>query len=186
MEDMDLQLGFTVGDAEGTEMELKAMKNVTSNLIDGLSTHLASREVDEHDSASLTVNIQSADHNNPGQGSDVENTQGHFSPIFLSDRFTPEQTHREKAPDGLLHRRGVAVVVPPLERRLEYKVYKEETTIDKILKQSTKPGRLQYLVKFIDAQELMVSNASSHVIKVAIKLHQRVLDLYASHCQDQY
>ena len=171
---MDSELGFANGDAEGTEKEQKVMKAVTSNLIDGLSTHLSSGEVFQHDAGSLAVQKQSVDHSNPGQGSDTGTPQGHLSPIFLSDRFTPEQTHTEEALDGSPHRRGIAVVVPPLERRWEYRVYKDKTTIDKVLNDSRKSGQLQYLVKFIDAQELLVSNASSHFIKAAIRLYQYV------------
>lgn len=187
MEDMDSQSGFAKGGAEGTEKELKAMKTVTLNLIDGLSTHLSSGEVNQHDAGSMTVKIQSADRNNPRQGSDAETPQGHFSPIFSSDRFTPEQTHTEEPPDGLPNRRGIAVVVPPLERRWEYRVYKEKTTIDKVLKHIKKLGQLQYLVKFIDAQELMVSKPNSHVIKaVTRQASSTIFDLYTSRCQGRH
>lgn len=185
-ETMGSQAGFAKDDAAKTEKELKPTVAGRPNLIDGLSTHFLPAEANDHDTLLSSAKDQSEDRENPRQGSDTGHSQGHCSPVFLSDRFTPEQAYMEEAPGGLPRRRGIAVVVPPLERRWEYRVYKEKTTIDRVLKQSTKSGQLQYLVKFIDAQELLVSYMNFGVIKVMSSFFHLSFKSCALCYQDQH
>ncbi len=54
-------------------------------------------------------------------------------------------------------RNGLAVIVPPVQNRWEYKVFQEEDEMDRILEEYDDAGIIEYLVLFSDGSEDVVS-----------------------------
>ena len=82
------------------------------------------------------------------------------SSFFVSRRGSPRQDHtqHEALNKYAVEKRGLAVVVPPVERPWEYLVYKEPS-VSTILGEYDDGGRLRYLVQLDDEREDVVSGS---------------------------
>ena len=84
-------------------------------------------------------------------------------PILSSQSSSPKHNHpddltSDQAPgDRVLRSRDIAVIVPQVERRWEYRVYDEELIVDRVLRRSQRSGPTQFLVRLTSGQQLGVS-----------------------------
>ena len=91
------------------------------------------------------------------QGRDPENggSDGHNSPLFVtSSSSTPAKSARDETSNGSTRCEcGIAVVVPPVERRWEYRVFPDEPRVSEIIQELDGAEELQYFVAFDDGHE---------------------------------
>lgn len=82
------------------------------------------------------------------------------STLFVSPHGSPRQDHtqHEVLNKHAVEKRGLAVVVPPVERPWEYLVY-EEPSVSTILGEYDDGGRSRYLVQLDDEREEVVSES---------------------------
>ena len=94
------------------------------------------------------------------QGGDqgFENDDGHRSPLFVSQgSLTPGKSMPDHANDQNIRCKcGIAVVVPPVERPWEYRVFPDERRVSEIVEEIEDSVELQYLVMFEDGHEAQV------------------------------
>lgn len=97
---------------------------------------------------------------NGGQNgtSDEENLEAPYSPLFVPEDSplapvtnTDEATQHDRGKNA-----GIAIVVPPVERRWEYQTYNEAPVV-KVLEEHDDGEDLQYLVKLQDGCKQKVS-----------------------------
>lgn len=94
-------------------------------------------------------------------GSDQEyaDGDGHNSPLFVSKSSTPAKSASYGVTSHTTTCKcGIAVVVPPVERRWEYRVFPDEPRVIEIIEENEGAGELQYLVAFENGHEAKVSN----------------------------
>ena len=83
---------------------------------------------------------------------------------FHSPSHSPQHTSSEdfptqRAPQKILSTAPrIAIIVPRVERRWEYRVYKEEIVVDQVLRELQVSRQTQYLVRFTTGQKLKVSH----------------------------
>ena len=94
------------------------------------------------------------------QGSDQEYGAGEEqnSPLFVSSgSSTPAKSASNRISNETSRcKGGIAVVVPPVERRWEYLVFPDETRAREIIEEIEDNEPLQYLVGFDDGHEAKV------------------------------
>lgn len=93
------------------------------------------------------------------QGSDqgYGDGDGHNSPFFVSDSSTPAKSASYRiSSDTTRCNCGIAIIVPPVERRWEYRVFRDELRVREIIEESEDAEELQYLVAFEDGHEAKV------------------------------
>lgn len=80
-----------------------------------------------------------------------------YSPIFVSDRDTSTSQAPESSPRPSSSSDDIAIVVPPVERPWEYRIYQDDTTIASIQEEIEGQYDFKYLVRFQDGHEGTVS-----------------------------
>lgn len=94
-------------------------------------------------------------------GSDQEHADGdgRNSPLFVSNNSTSTESMSNGLISGTkMCKCGIAIVVPPVERRWEYRVFPDEPRVIEILEEIEGAGELQYLVTFENGHEAKVPN----------------------------
>lgn len=123
-------------------------------------------------------NVEDADDAQGGSTSEVElivasadRANGEIDPDSMTMRFDPPSISSQEgsvpfsALGEVLHEKavkknGLAVIVPPVQNRWEYKVFKDEEEVDEILEEYDDAGFVEYLVLFADGSEDVVSSFS--------------------------
>lgn len=80
----------------------------------------------------------------------------HGSPSHEAPRV-PFSAFGEVDQEKYVKRNGLAVIVPPVQNRWEYKVFQDEDEVEEILEEYDDAGLLEYLVLFADGNEGVVS-----------------------------
>ena len=97
--------------------------------------------------------------------SDVENTGGFInhqnsqSPLFVTEEsplpstlVTYEALHPE-----IIARDGIQIIVPAVQRRWEYRLYKEELSVSEVIEEYDDSEEPQFLVRLSDGSKQKVS-----------------------------
>lgn len=94
-----------------------------------------------------------------GSEQEYADGDGYDSPLFVSNRSTPAQSASNGVTsDTTTCKCGIAIIVPPVERRWEYRVFPDEPRVIEIIDGIEGAAELQYLVAFENGHEAKVSN----------------------------
>ena len=94
-----------------------------------------------------------------GDANGVRATADHESPLFVSEG-SPSVTSEdigEALNEEAVRKNGIAIIVPPVENAWEYRRYEESSLPIEILEEYDDGGLLEYLVRFDDESEEVVS-----------------------------
>lgn len=92
----------------------------------------------------------------------LHKSPSHGSPSHAALRV-PFSAFGEVYQEKAVKRNGLAVIVPPVQNRWEYKVFQDEDEVEEILEEYDDAGLLEYLVLFADGSEDVVSATTAYL-----------------------
>ena len=110
-----------------------------------------------------------------GDDIDPELTTMQFDPPLAPsprDPTVPVSALDQVLNERAVKRNGLAVIVPPVRKRWEYKVFEEDDPVDEILEEYDDAGFIEYLVLFSDGREDVVSAPPFTLTLVRLPLTQ--------------
>lgn len=106
----------------------------------------------QEDDSALQLNNELGD-----RSFEAESAEG----LFVSSSRDPSESASEVGValyEDVVRRDGIAVIVPPLQNRWEYRRYEEEPAVVEILEEYNDGGMVEYLVLYDDENEEVVSS----------------------------